>query len=289
MNNPMNSFGEYVRGYVDLLNDGAALPLASAEHAARLAIAPDAPTVMIFSPHPDDEIIMGGLPLRLMRQNGWRVVNVAVTQGSNPERQAGRWVELQNCCDAIDFELIATVENGLTDINDTAARENGTEWKLAAERIKEILGKYNPRVILFPHFADWNTTHIGTHLLLLQALQASPAEFQPYVCETEFWGQMPNPNFAVESSPTEVADLISALSYHAGEVQRNPYHLSLPAWMIDNVRRAEVVAGQGKASPAMQFATLLRLGRWTGSELQPLREEGTFLPLSDNPADLFPA
>lgn len=33
---------------------------------------------------------------------------------------------------------------------------------------------------------------------------------------------------------------------HAGEVKRNPYHLRLPAWMMDNVRRgSEVIAGPG--------------------------------------------
>ncbi len=289
MNRPMNSFSEYVRGYVDLLNDGEALPLATAEPAAPVKTADQAPTVLIFSPHPDDEIIMGGLPLRLLRQSGWRVINVAVTQGSNPDRQAARWKELQSCCDAIGFGLIETIENGLTNINEGSANANGPEWRRAVDRITEIFREHRPRLVLFPHYADWNTTHIGTNLLLMAALKAAPADFLPFVCETEFWGQLPNPNFAVESSPAELSDLISALAHHVGEVQRNPYHLTLPAWMINNVRRAEVVAGQGQASPAMQFATLLRLSRWDGEDLRPISDRGTFLPTGDNPADLFPA
>jgi LmbE family N-acetylglucosaminyl deacetylase len=47
-------------------------------------------TVMILSPHPDDECISGGLALRLMHENGWHVVNVAVTLGSNKDRQKER-------------------------------------------------------------------------------------------------------------------------------------------------------------------------------------------------------
>jgi LmbE family N-acetylglucosaminyl deacetylase len=54
---------------------------------------------LIFSPHPDDECIIGGLALRLMREAGMRVVNVAVTQGSNKARQAGRLEELRAACD----------------------------------------------------------------------------------------------------------------------------------------------------------------------------------------------
>ncbi|HXJ73363.1 MAG TPA: PIG-L family deacetylase, partial [Candidatus Dormibacteraeota bacterium] len=54
------------------------------------ASAPQA-RALIFSPHPDDEVIIGGLPLRLLRERGWAVFNVAVTLGSNPARQAARW------------------------------------------------------------------------------------------------------------------------------------------------------------------------------------------------------
>ena len=50
----------------------------------------DAPRALIFSPHPDDECIIGGLALRLLREAGMRVVNVAVTQGSRADRQDAR-------------------------------------------------------------------------------------------------------------------------------------------------------------------------------------------------------
>ena len=81
--------------------------------------------------------------------------------------------------------------------------------------------------------------------------------------ETEFWGAMDTPNLMVESSAADVADLVAALSLHVGEVARNAYHLRLPAWMIDNVRRgAELVGGQGGTAPDFAFATLYRLRRW---------------------------
>ena len=40
--------------------------------------------------------------------------------------------------------------------------------------------------------------------------------------ETEFWGQIQNPNLMVENSQEEVADLVAALSHHKGEVTRKP-------------------------------------------------------------------
>ena len=41
---------------------------------------------------------------------GWRVINVAVTQGSNRARRDARWTELQQCCEYIGFELVPTID-----------------------------------------------------------------------------------------------------------------------------------------------------------------------------------
>jgi hypothetical protein len=68
---------------------------------------------------------------------------------------------------------------------------------------------------------------------------------------------MEEPNLLIECPPDDLALLVEALACHAGEVARNPYHLRLPAWMIDNVRRgAERVFGPGAPAPAFPFGTL---------------------------------
>ena len=72
----------------------------------------------------------------------------------------------------------------------------------------------------------------------------------------------------VEASPRYIAAQMKALSLHTKEVERNDYHLRLPAWMSDSVRRgAELVGGQGAAAPRFDFATLynavrFREGKW---------------------------
>jgi hypothetical protein len=134
---------------------------------------------------------------------------------------------------------------------------------------------------------DWNQTHIGTHLLVVDALKLVKS-IRCDVIETEFWGQMESPNLMVEYSANDVADLVAATSFHVGEVNRNPYHLLIPAWMLDNVRRgAELVGGQGGAAPAFHFAQLFRLRRWNGSQLESCFAGGRVLLASENPADLF--
>ena len=76
----MNPYASFVDVQVRLLREGRDWPPVDLAKPERPAVALDAPRVLIFSPHPDDECIIGGLALRLQRESGWRVVNVAVTQ-----------------------------------------------------------------------------------------------------------------------------------------------------------------------------------------------------------------
>ena len=102
----MNPYQRYVSELARLITRGQAVSAGRLSEPSRAAVASDAPRALIFSPHPDDECIIGGLALRLMREAGMRVVNVAVTQGSNKARQAGRLEELNAACDYLGFDLV---------------------------------------------------------------------------------------------------------------------------------------------------------------------------------------
>ncbi|MFO1499767.1 MAG: PIG-L family deacetylase [Verrucomicrobiota bacterium] len=285
----MNPYHHLISEYVRLTQNAKQAPLGTFQMPAKAPVPAGAPTVLIFSPHPDDEVIIGGLALRLLRQSHWRVVNVAVTQGSKKERQAARFQELKNCCDYIGFGLVQTAPNGLEGVNPKSRVQTPAAWADSVKAIAEALSQHRPRVILFPHELDWNSTHIGTHFLVMDALRTLPPEFTCYTVETEFWGQMATPNLMVELGPTDLADLITALTFHVGEVQRNPYHLSLPAWMMDNVRRgSELVGGQGGAAPDYLFATLYRLRRWQNGRISDIYAGGRQVTSGQDPAVLFP-
>lgn len=120
----------------------------------------------------------------------------------------------------------------------------------------------------------------------MDALAAMPATFSCVLVETEFWTVMDTPNLMVESGVEDVADLVAATSLHVGEVQRNPYHLTLPAWMKDNVRRGgEIVGGQGGVAPDYQFATLYRIRCWSRGEARPLPLASRMLAKSQSARD----
>lgn len=284
----MKDYKEYVDAYVKLLEDGKHIPLGGFDIPDRAGAGEDADNVLVFSPHPDDECIVGALALRLSKQPGIRVVNVAVTQGSKKERQAARFEELREACAYLGFGLVQTVEGGLEKINLAGRDSNPKAWSDAVSIIRKILEAHKPRLVMIPHAADSNTTHIGTHFLVTDAMKAIGNGFSCMVCENEFWGAHPNPNLMLASSAEEVAQLITGLSFHVGEVQRNPYHLRLPAWMEDNVRRGgELVGGQGGAAPDFAFATLYHMSKWVDGGLVPAYEGGKILDTDDNPADIL--
>lgn len=230
---------------------------------------------LLFSPHPDDECIVGALPLRLGREAGLPVTNIAVTLGSNRDRRAGRWAELRNACGFLRWGVQRAAPDGLEKISPKGRLEDPANWLNAVTAIRALLERCQPRVVFFPHVADWNGTHIGVHHLLMEALAGLPPAFECVVVETEFWAAMDTPNLMVESSVDDVADLVAATSLHVGEVQRNPYHLTLPAWMQDNVRRGgELVGGQGGAAPDFTFSALYRIRCWKRGEVRGLALSG---------------
>lgn len=284
----MNPYHHLVQQYADLLRSGKRAPFGGFSPLDRPRVDQDSPRALIFSPHPDDECIIGALPLRIMREAHFHVINVAVTQGSNKERQAARFEELKRACDYIGYGLIQTKPNGLEKVNAKTRQYEHAHWQESVAIIAKILRDQKPRIIFFPHEHDWNSSHIGTHFLVIDALTSLGPDFECYTIETEYWGANTCPNLMVESTAEQVADLVSGTSFHEGEVRRNPFHLFLPAWMQDNVRRgSEVVGGQGEAAPDFTFATLYRMRRWKNGAFHNVFEGGKSLPANVGAGSLF--
>jgi hypothetical protein len=123
---------------------------------------------------------------------------------------------------------------------------------------------------------------------VVNALKSLGSGFSCTVAETEYWAAMDDPNLMVEGDAEAVAELVAATSLHVGEVARNPYHLLLPAWMQDNVRRGgELVGGQGGEAPDFAFATLYRLRRWQDGRWVQALDRGRLLPLGEDLEDLL--
>ena len=247
----------------------------------------DAPVCLVFSPHPDDEALVGGLPLRL-RAAGWRVVNVAVTLGSRLDRRAARWRELQASCRVLGFELVAASSapgTGLEGIRTAAHAAQHPDWRAAVQRVIELMARYQPRVVVCPHELDGHDVHMATSQLVLQALAELPA-LSPHLLLSEYWNTQLQPQLMVGLTDQQVGQMMLATAMHAGEVSRQPYHLTLPAWLMDSARRgAERVGGPGAANSGMTYAALYGWRRRVGSEWVPMAPR--MLPANDDVGSLF--
>jgi LmbE family N-acetylglucosaminyl deacetylase len=249
----VNPFQKFVAESARVFQSGKKLPTGLKSKASHFATR-SSPNVLIFSPHPDDECITGGLALRLLREAKWNVTNIAVTLGGKRERRATRLRELKNACEFLGFGLIAA---GLEKINLETRKKNRAHWNTAVKIISKILAEQKPRVIFLPQENDGHPAHVGMHFLVLDALKTLQKNFNCFVVETEFWGRMANPNLLIEIGADDLADLTAALSFHAVEVRRNPYHARLPTWMMDNVRRGRQLAGL-HIRHDLQFAEMAR-------------------------------
>ncbi len=236
---------------------------------------PEAPTALVFSPHPDDEAVVGALGLRLRREHRWRVVNVAVTLGSLPSRRAARWQEALRSCDLLGFDLVSptgTPGVALERVTRADARRDAAAWRQAVDAIATLIAQHRPRLVQAPHALDGHPTHIGTHHLVMDALRVLGPTQQPHLTWSEYWNTQMQPGLMVALSDMDVARLMAAVARHTGEVQRHPYHHALPAWLIDSARRgAERVAGMGaQATHGPVHATLYGWQRWDGHRLRHL-------------------
>ena len=280
----------FVQASIKTMKAGKAIPLgpsAKPLEAPAVKAGEGAPLkVVVCSPHPDDEALVGALPLRLGRECGAKVTNCAITLGSNPGQRARRLRELKAACLALGFDLtLASPPWGFDHINLDNRKNHPEEWGAKVRVLSQVLEQEKPDVVFAPHAVDFNTTHIGTHYLVLDALGdylELTARGPIPVVETEYWHQNALLNLMVGVSPEDEAILIMATAEHGDEVRRNPYHLRHPARMIENVRLgAEVVGGQGGPAPDFAFAELYHWAFLAGKNLVAPRPGGRVIGPAD--------
>ncbi len=287
----MKNYTDFVKTLVKNFEEADKLPLKTDESVFDslkeiIGNSLEGKNILIFAPHPDDECIMGLLPLRLMAEANANIIDVAVTLGSNLQRRQERRQELTDACKYLHWGIHICGKEGFDNVRLSTKRTDSQYWNTCVQEIADILNQYKPFAIFVPHTDDWNATHIGTSYLVGDA--AEKAKYDGIVINTEYWGGIKEANLMVEASEEYIACQMQALARHVKEVERNDYHLRLPAWMSDNVRRgAELVGGQGQAAPKFNFATLYNvLKRDTNGVWKPMFER-KFLTLQENATNIF--
>lgn len=254
----------YVEQFSDLYKAGRDLPEVFNGGDSALPSLPfgeERHDIIICSPHPDDEALSGALPLRLQTEDT-RVLNLAITLGSDPARQKKRKAELAASCRVLGFDCQLVHEPlGFSDLAHASATNDRPARQQQIDILTSHFNRELPELILFPHAHDGHPVHKEVHRLALTAArQHSEANNRRVLlAESEYWHPVSEPNLLLGLSPETIARLITALNCHQGEIARNPYHLSLPARLMDNVRRGAEIMRFGDWSPQFPFAEIYRI------------------------------
>ena len=154
-------------------------------------------TVLVLSPHPDDEIIGCGGTLIKLVATGTRVTVAQLTDGRNSialrdvpkeQRKTVRLNEAKAVADSLGFaELISW---GKTD----------SELKPTPEDVRalaDLLTRLRPRAVFVPFIVDEHRDHVAANVLLGLALRTLPELDGLEVFSYEVWSAVPPNSFCV--------------------------------------------------------------------------------------------
>jgi LmbE family N-acetylglucosaminyl deacetylase len=207
-------------------------------------------TVLVVSPHPDDELIPAGGTLLTLCDAGWRVVNLACSLGF-PAQHVRRERELRAACARAGFELdIAEPSIAMSAGDDlTGAQARATEL------VADGLRRYRPGLVLAPGPTDAHHAHELVSRAVREAVQIVGAPVT--VWWWELWGYLHRVTLLVDVA--RVLDRsCEVLEAHAGELARNDYAgLVRARAKVAAVLGAERVFGFGAAATSCVAAELL--------------------------------
>lgn len=175
-------------------------------------------TMLLFAPHPDDEVLGAGGTIAKKAKLGWRVIDCIVTTDSNYQTRKKEALEANK-----ELGIAETVFLDFPDLTlDRIKHETFTD------AIREILRKYKPYEVYVPHPGDLHTDHKALTAAVMVAIRPkykySPAFAYAYetLSETGLDYQDPqnsfSPNIYVDIENTVDAK-VKALLKHQSQTE----------------------------------------------------------------------
>lgn len=170
-------------------------------------------SVLILSPHPDDDIISCGGTMQIYRKRGAEITCVYMTDGrkGNPKYDEDELILIR--------KEEARRGAGIVGINRLIFLDNrDSELAPAPKTISEltrILKEIKPEAIFLPFLTDNHPDHRATSLIFLSAVKSMPP------CTCYMWGiWTPLPTFNLSVDITPYADIKrKALEEHRSQIE----------------------------------------------------------------------
>ena len=217
------------------------------------------------APHPDDELIGSPAALMALRDEGHRIVNLAISLGGRPGDRDRRREELLEACRRARFEVVIPEDPpNISAGHDLAAAQREIEGI-----VSRCLDQLGPALVISPSPHDRHHGHEVVARGVRAELGRRPAP--PAWWMWAIWGSLPLPTLAVTFDEDRLQEILVALAAHAGELSRNDYRrLVAGRAQAQAVLGAELIFGFGAPGLGAPYAELLtevrRLGGgwWLG-------------------------
>ncbi len=178
-------------------------------------------TMLLFSPHPDDEVLGAGGTIARRAKLGWYIVDCIVTTDDNYRTRRIEAFEAN--------KELGIAETLFMDFPDLCL--DGIDHRIFTQGIRDIIEKYRPCEVYAPHPGDLHTDHKALAAAIMVAIRPkyhySPAFAYTYetLSETGIDYQNPqnvfSPNVYVDITDT-IESKVRALLKHESQIEDFP-------------------------------------------------------------------
>ena len=178
-------------------------------------------TMLVFAPHPDDEVLGVGGTISKRAKNGWDIVDCIVTFDKNYEIRKKEALEANK-----ELGISETIFLGFPDL-----QLDRLDHSIFTQSILNVIQAYKPTEVYLPHPGDLHTDHKALTASAMVAIRAkyesSPMNAYTYetLSETGIDHQNPqnvfNPNVYVDIT-SSIKDKINALRKHESQIEMFP-------------------------------------------------------------------
>lgn len=231
---------------------------------SKLPVAPAAEGIMVFAPHPDDDIIGCAGSIAKHVQQGRRVRVVYLTTGDagsltcpKPELAKVRSKEAVQAA-----AVLGLVESDLIFLNNPDGYLPYSAENLVL--LVNLIRKYRPSLVYLPHAQDQPKDHRVTHELVLEACRRAGGPWfqecsgEPWAAETLLGYEIWNPlsTVAYTEDITEFIDLkLKALQQHQSQLKAVDY-----AEAIKGLNRYRgIMTGKGNYCECFQVLNIAKI------------------------------